>query len=65
VNRQSSLRFAVSFLFAAFAVAAMALADFGALAQNSNSSATAEDRADAPRARAPRSAFGRGQRQRG
>ncbi|HWW76530.1 MAG TPA: hypothetical protein VNZ44_14125 [Pyrinomonadaceae bacterium] len=62
MNRQSSLRFAVAFVFAAFAVAAIALADFGALAQNSNSSTTAEDTAQNANANAAPTRRGRGRR---
>lgn len=62
MNRQSSLRFAVAFIFAAFAVAAVALADFGALAQNSNSSTTAEDSTQNANANTAPTRRGRGRR---
>jgi hypothetical protein len=62
VNRQSSLRFAVAFIFAAFAVAAIALADFGALAQNSNSSTTGEDSTQNANANTAPTRRGRGRR---
>jgi len=45
VSKHSKLRFLVVLLFAAFAVAALVFADFGALAQNANSSTTGDDSA--------------------
>ncbi|HJQ35138.1 MAG TPA: hypothetical protein VJ866_23510 [Pyrinomonadaceae bacterium] len=62
MNRQSSLRFAAAFIFAAFAVAALALADFGALAQNSNTSTTAEDSTQNANANTAPTRRGRGRR---
>ena len=62
MNRQSSLRFAVAFLFAAFAVAALALADVGVRAQNSNSSTTTEDSAQNSNTNATPTRRGRGRR---
>jgi hypothetical protein len=62
VNQQSSLRFAVAFLFAAFAVAALAFADAGARAQNSNSSTTAEDSTQNANANRTPTRRGRGRR---
>lgn len=62
MNQQSSLRFAVAFLFAAFAVAALALADVGARAQNSNSSTTAEDGTQNANANTTPTRRGRGRR---
>jgi hypothetical protein len=62
VNRQSSLRIAVAFLFAAFAVTALAFADMGARAQNSNSSTTAEDSTQNANANTTPTRRGRGRR---
>jgi hypothetical protein len=45
VSNQSKLRYLVVLLFAAFAITALVSADFGALAQNANSSTTGDDSA--------------------
>jgi hypothetical protein len=62
VNRQSSLRIAVAFLFAVTAFAALAFAGAGARAQNSNSSTTAEDSTQNANANTTPTRRGRGRR---
>ena len=62
MNKQSSLRFAVAFLFAAFAVAALAFAGAGARAQNANSSTTAEGSTQNANANTTPTRRGRGRR---
>ena len=62
MNSQSSLRFAVALLFAAFVVAALALADFGVRAQNTNTSNTGEESAQNANANANTTRRGRGRR---
>ncbi len=59
VNRQSSLRFAVAFIFAAFVAAALAFADVGARTQNASNSNTGEDSAQNSNANTPRRGRGR------
>jgi hypothetical protein len=54
MNQQSSPRFFVALLFAACAVAVLAFAEFGALAQNANSSTTEESVQNANTNTAPR-----------
>jgi hypothetical protein len=63
VSNQSTLRFFVVLLFAAFSSAALVLADAGALGQNTNSSATAGEGAQNDNATmTPRPRRGRGRR---